>query len=54
VVQRLTIPVDVWLGGARRFVVRVPSSPAVVKVVIDPDDLFPDVNRANQVWPPIR
>jgi aminopeptidase N len=54
VVQRLTVPVDVWLTGARRYVVRVPAAPAVVKVVIDPDGLFPDVNRANQVWPPIR
>lgn len=50
--QRLTVPIDAWLGGARRHVVRVGASPAVTRVVIDPDGLFPDVDRANQVWPP--
>jgi hypothetical protein len=30
--------------------VRVTSSPAVVKVEIDPDGLFPDMERGNQVW----
>jgi peptidase M1-like protein len=50
-VQRLTIPVDVWLTGARRYVLHVSASPAVTKVVIDPDGLFPDIERANQSWP---
>lgn len=50
-VQRVTVPVSVWLGGARRHVVRVAASPAVTNVVIDPDQLFPDVDRTNQVWP---
>jgi hypothetical protein len=49
-VQRLTIPVDVWLTGARRYLVRVSATPAVTSVVIDPDNLFPDINRANQTW----
>lgn len=49
-VQRIEVPVDVWLAGARRHVVRVPALPAVVKVEIDPDQLFPDMNRANQSW----
>ncbi len=53
-VQRLTIPVDARLGGARRHVVRVAASPAVTRVVIDPDGLFPDVDRTNQDWPPRR
>ena len=48
--QRLTLPVDVWLTGARRYLVRVPSSPVITRVVIDPDNLFPDVDRANQAW----
>lgn len=48
--QRLTIPVDVWLTGARRYVVRIAATPAVTKVVIDPDALFPDVDRADQTW----
>ncbi len=50
-VQRVTVPVDAWLAGARRQVVRVLARPAVVRVVIDPDGFFPDVDRTNQVWP---
>jgi hypothetical protein len=49
-VQRLTVPVDVWLSGARVHVVRVAARPEVVRVEIDPDALFPDVDRGNQVW----
>ena len=51
IVQRLTVPVDVWLNGARRYTVRVAAAPSITKVVIDPDGLFPDVDRANQAWP---
>jgi len=50
-VQRLEVPVDVWLGGARRAVVRVAGAPRVTRVEIDPEALFPDVDRTNQVWP---
>jgi aminopeptidase N len=49
-VQRVELPVERWLGGARRTTVRVAASPAVTKVEIDPDALFPDVNRQNQLW----
>ncbi|MEO6778792.1 MAG: M1 family metallopeptidase [Gemmatimonadaceae bacterium] len=49
-VQRLDIPVDVWLQGARSYTTHVASAPAVVKVQIDPDGLFPDINRTNQTW----
>jgi hypothetical protein len=49
-VQRLDVPVDVWLVGARRHVVRVASSPSVVQVQVDPDGLFPDMDRDNEVW----
>jgi len=49
-VTRIDVPVDVWLHGARTYVVRVPRSPDVVRVEIDPDALFPDVDRENQVW----
>ncbi|MGH9409617.1 MAG: M1 family aminopeptidase, partial [Vicinamibacterales bacterium] len=49
-VQRIDVPVDVWLTGSRRHEVRVAASPAVTQVVIDPDGDFPDVNRDNQIW----
>jgi aminopeptidase N len=49
-VQRVTVPVSAWMSGARTYVVRVASRPAVVKVEIDPEGLYPDVDRANGVW----
>jgi hypothetical protein len=49
-VARIVIPVDVWLRGARRYVARVAGAPEVVRVEIDPEGLFPDVNRGNQRW----
>jgi hypothetical protein len=51
-VQRVTLPVDPWLAGARRQVVRVAGTPAVTRVEIDPEQRFPDVDRDNQVWTP--
>jgi hypothetical protein len=49
-VQRTELPAGVWLDGRRRASVRVASSPRVVRVEIDPEGLFPDVDRENGVW----
>lgn len=49
-VERLEVPVERWLAGARRAVVRIRGGAAVVRVEIDPEMVFPDVDRANQVW----
>ncbi|HEY9515692.1 MAG TPA: M1 family metallopeptidase [Gemmatimonadaceae bacterium] len=49
-VIRVDAPVDVWLQGARQWVVRLPRTPNVVRVEIDPDGAFPDVDRGNQLW----
>jgi hypothetical protein len=49
-VEHVEIPVTVWLKGARFYVAHVASSPEIVRVEIDPDQLFPDINRENQVW----
>jgi len=49
-VVRVDVPVGVWLAGARRQVVKVPAGAGVVRVEIDPDALFPDVDRDNQLW----
>jgi aminopeptidase N len=51
-VQRLNVPVDVWLGGKRRAVVRVAREPRIVRVEIDPEGAFPDLDRQNQTWTP--
>jgi hypothetical protein len=49
-VQRIELPVDRWLGGARTVTERVAAQPAVTRVEIDPEGAFPDVERDNQVW----
>jgi aminopeptidase N len=51
-VQRLELPVDVWLAGKRRAVVRVAREPRIVRVEIDPEGAFPDLDRQNQIWTP--
>ena len=43
------IPVESWLAGARTATVTIPAS-AVTRVEIDPGQLFPDVDRRNNVW----
>lgn len=48
--QRYEIPVTTWLAGGRRSVFRVRAQPAVASVELDPDRLFPDVDRGNQLW----
>jgi peptidase M1-like protein len=50
-VDSLTVPVDVWLGGAKRTTVRVAREPAVKSIEIDPGHDFPDMDRDNQRWP---
>ena len=49
-VRRATAPAGVWLDGARRHVVAVDSVGTVMRVEIDAEGRFPDVNRANNVW----
>ncbi|MEO6210485.1 MAG: M1 family metallopeptidase [Gemmatimonadaceae bacterium] len=49
-VERVHVPASVWLRGARSYVARVSAMPAVTRVEIDPDGLFPDVDRSNQQW----
>ena len=49
-VQREKVPVATWLAGARRVQVRVARDPRVVRVDIDPEALFPDIDRSNQTW----
>jgi aminopeptidase N len=49
-VERIHAPASVWLTGARTYIARVPRGSAVLKVAIDPDGLFPDVDRSNNEW----
>ncbi len=47
---RREIPVSHWLSGERSAEVFLPAGLPVVRVEIDPEGAFPDVNRANNVW----
>ena len=44
------VPVDVWLAGTRTHTMTIESDQPVVRVEIDPERLFPDVDRSNNRW----
>ncbi len=44
--QRLNLPVEIWFEGDR-FTAVVPGPQKVTGVMVDPDDLYPDVGRNN-------
>jgi hypothetical protein len=46
-VERMEVPVDVWLAGATRHTVRIPDAPRIERIAIDPEERFPDVDRSN-------
>jgi hypothetical protein len=50
--ERVVAPAEVWLSGATRHTVRVPATPRVLSVELDPDKMLPDVMRANDRWSP--
>jgi hypothetical protein len=49
-VERQVIPVDVWLTGARQYTVTLDGASSVTAIEIDPEELFPDVDRTNNRW----
>jgi hypothetical protein len=44
------VPVDVWLGGATRAEITVPTGSPVIRVELDAAQAFPDIDRRNNVW----
>ncbi len=48
--QRLTLPVEIWFGGAT-YTAIVPGPAKVSSVTVDPDAKYPDVRRENNRWP---
>ncbi len=44
------VPVETWLAGATRVTLRVGDAATVASIEIDPEQRFPDTDRANQVW----
>jgi len=47
--QRLTLPVEIWFGGAT-YTAIVPGPRKVSSVTLDPDARYPDVRRENNRW----
>jgi hypothetical protein len=47
---RREVPVEVWLAGLRTATVTVPAGSPVVRVEIDAEGVFPDIDRENNVW----
>ena len=46
------IPVSHWLAGNVEYLIELPESAGeVTAVIIDPEELYPDVDRSNNVWP---
>jgi len=52
--ERMRIPATVWMTGTRTYVVRAARAPEITRVEIDPDGLFPDMDRSNQLWTTVR
>lgn len=50
-VERFIVPVSVWLAGATRHVVAFDNAATITAIEIDPEQLFPDVDRSNNRWP---
>ena len=48
--QRLEVPVDAWLTGTARVELLAPPGAPVIRVELDPNGAFPDIDRANDVW----
>jgi hypothetical protein len=44
------VDVDTWLSGATAAILVIEESSPVQKVEIDPEYLFPDVDRSNNIW----
>ncbi|HZO20113.1 MAG TPA: M1 family metallopeptidase [Gemmatimonadaceae bacterium] len=49
-VERLELPVDPWLAGARTQTARITTGATVRAVEIDPEMVFPDIDRSNNRW----
>jgi hypothetical protein len=49
-VERVVVPVDAWLKGARHTSVTVADAATVTSIEIDPTQRFPDIDRSNNRW----
>jgi hypothetical protein len=47
---RIQIPVDAWRFNEKRYIYGFFTNKTVVRVVVDPDEKFADVDRTNNTW----
>ena len=52
VIERRFPAVERWMAGEERAVFSLPAEERVIRVEIDPEMLFPDVERSNNRWVP--
>jgi hypothetical protein len=48
--QRVKLPADIWRQNEKLFTYGMFSSKDIAQVVLDPDESFADINRANNTW----
>ncbi|HMB93767.1 MAG TPA: hypothetical protein VKP65_23140 [Rhodothermales bacterium] len=48
--ERFEMPVDVWRGNELEYTKGFFSNKKIAKVELDPDEVFADVDRENNVW----
>ena len=51
-VERRELPVEAWLAGARQQQIALDNPQPVARIEIDPEQLFPDIDRSNNRWTP--
>ncbi|WP_298152575.1 M1 family metallopeptidase [Flavobacterium sp.] len=49
--KRIKLPVEIWQRNAN-WSFKVDTDEEIVKVLLDPDDVFPDINSKNNNWSP--
>jgi len=47
---REILPVEIWKTNERVFTKGLFSDKRIIKVVLDPDEAFADVDRENNIW----
>ncbi len=47
---RVKVPADAWRFNEKRYVYGFFTNQAVVKIVVDPDEVFADIDRSNNTW----
>ncbi len=48
--ERVKLPADIWRSNEKQFTYGKFSSKDIAQVVVDPDEVYADVNRSNNTW----